>query len=102
MEKQKSTNPGVQQIIDILRPYRTEAIINYASLKQVMRFITRIEKCSRSKKIKHDVELVRTLIKPMMITAEEKEKRDIELKRFWYGPHYMMSREEYESKNKNE
>ena len=44
MEKQKNSNPGMQQIIDILRPFRTEATINYASLKQVMEFVTRIEK----------------------------------------------------------
>jgi len=95
MVKQKNVNPGVQQIIDILRPFRTEAIINYASLKQILKFVARIEKRSRSKNIKHNIKLIRALIKPMIITAEEKEKRDIEAKRHWYGPHYMRTHEEW-------
>ena len=93
MEKQKNSNPGMQQIIDILRPFRTEATINYASLKQVMEFVTRIEKRSRSKKIEHDVKLIRALIKPMMLPAEEKEteekeKQHIEAMKYWLGPNY--------------
>ena len=88
MVKQKNVNPGVKQIIDILRPFRTEATINYASLKQVMEFVTRIEKRSRSKKIEHDVKLIRALIKPMMLPAEEKEKQHIEAMKYWLGPNY--------------
>ncbi len=30
-----------------------------------------------------------------MITAEEKEKRDIEVKRYWHGPHYMRTHEDW-------
>ena len=78
---------GQKQIIEILRPFRTEATINYTSLKQVMTFVTRIKERSRSKKIKHDVKLIRTLIKPMMVSAEEKEKQDIIAMRHWRGPH---------------
>jgi SOS-response transcriptional repressor LexA len=95
MVKQKNISPGVQQIVDILRPYRTEAIVNYTSLKQVSKFVARIEKRSRSKNIKHDTKLIKALIKPMMITAEEKEKRDIEVKRHWHGPHYMRTHEDW-------
>ena len=61
MEKQKSTNPGVQQIIDILRPYRTEAMADYTSLNRIMEFVTRIEKRSRSEKIKHDINIPHTV-----------------------------------------
>lgn len=95
MEKQKNISPGVQQIIDILRPFRTEATIDYTSLKRVMEFVTRIEKRSRSDKIKHDVKLIRTLIKPMMVSAEEKEKRDIIAMRHWHGPHYKRDMSEW-------
>ena len=95
MEKQKNISPGVQQIIDILRPFRTEATIDYTSLKRVMEFVTRIEKRSRSDKIKHDVKLIRTLIKPMMVSAEEKEKRDIIAMRHWHGPHYKRDMDEW-------
>ena len=48
-------SPGVKQIIETLRPYRTEAMINYVSLKRISKFVTRIEKRSRSKNIKQDV-----------------------------------------------
>ena len=95
MVKQNNISPGVQQIIDILRPFRTEATTDYTSLKRVMEFVTRIEKRSRSKKIKHDVKLIRTLIKPMMVSAEEKEKRDIIAMRHWHGPHYKRDMDEW-------
>ena len=95
MEKQKNNNPGMQQIIDILRPFRTEATINYTSLKRVMEFVTRIEKRSRSDKIKHDIKLIRALIKPMMVSAEEKEKRDIIAMRHWHGPLYKRGMDEW-------
>ena len=95
MVKQKNVNPGVQQIIDILRPFRTEATIDYTSLNRVMEFVTRIEKRSRSDKIRHDVKLIRTLIKPMMVSAEEKEKRDIIAMRHWHGPLYKRGMDEW-------
>ena len=95
MVKLKNISPGVQQIIDILRPFRTEATIDYTSLNKVMEFVTRIEKRSRSDKIKHDVKLIRTLIKPMMVSAEEKEKRDIIAMRHWHGPHYKRDMDEW-------
>jgi hypothetical protein len=95
MEKQKSTNPGVQQIIDILRPYRTEAIADYTSLNRIMEFVTRIEKRSRSEKIKHDIKLIRALMKPMMITAEEREQQDIIAGRHWFGPHYKRDMDDW-------
>ena len=101
MEKQKSTNPGVQQIIDILRPYRTEAMADYTSLNRIMEFVTRIEKRSRSEKIKHDVKLIKALIKPMMITAEEKEKQDINSERQRFGPHYKRDINEWMNENDN-
>ena len=95
MVKQKNTSPGVQQIIDILRPYRTEAMADYTSLNRIMEFVTRIEKRSRSEKIKHDVKLIKALIKPMMVSAEEKEKRDIIAMRHWHGPHYKRDMSEW-------
>ena len=95
MEKQKSTNPAVQQIIDILRPYRTEAMADYTSLNRIMEFVTRIEKRSRSEKIKHDVKLIRALMKPMMITAEEREQQDIIAGRHWFGPQYKRDMDEW-------
>ena len=88
-------SPGVKQIIETLRPYRTEAMIDYVSLKQISKFITRIENRSRSKNIKQDVKLIRTLIKPMMVSAEEKEKRDIIAMRHWHGPHYKRDMDEW-------
>ena len=51
-------SPGVKQIIETLSPYRTEAMINYVSLKRISKFVTRIEKRSRSKNIKQDVKLI--------------------------------------------
>ena len=101
MEKQKNINPGVQQLIDILRPYRTEAMIDYTSLKRITEFVERIEKRSRSEKIKHDVKLIKALIKPMMITAEEKEKQDIISGRHWFGPHYKRDINEWMNENDN-
>ena len=95
MEKQKNINPGMQQIIDILRPFRTEATIDYTSLKKVMEFVTRIEKRSRSKNIKHDTKLIRALIKPMMLSAEEKEKQDIIAMRHWHGPLYKRDMDDW-------
>ena len=95
MIKQINVNPGVQQIIDILRPFRTDATIDYTSLKRVLEFVTRIEQRSRSDKIKHDVKLIRALIKPMMVSAEEKEKRDIIAMRHWRGPHYKRDMDEW-------
>jgi hypothetical protein len=95
MEKQKNSNPGMQQIIDILRPFRTEATIDYTSLKKVMEFVTRIEKRSRSKNIKHDTKLIRALIKPMMLSAEEKEKQDIIAMRHWHGPLYKRDMDDW-------
>ena len=89
---------GQQQIIDILRPFRTEATIDYTSLNKVMEFVTRIEKRSRSDKIRHDVKLIRTLIKPMMVTAEEKEETRIKAMRHWYGPHYKRDNNEWMDK----
>ena len=91
-------SPGVKQIIETLRPYRTEAMINYVSLKRISKFVTRIEKRSRSKNIKQDVKLIRALIKRMMITAEEKEKQDIIAMRHWHGPHYKRDMDEWMDK----
>ena len=85
----------MQQIIDILRPFRTEATIDYTSLKRVLEFVTRIEQRSRSDKIKHDIKLIRALIKPMMVSAEEKEKRDIIAMRHWHGPLYKRGMDEW-------
>jgi|TARA_B100001964_G_C14136899_1_gene555561 hypothetical protein len=43
-----------------------------------------------------------TLVNDQMEKEKEQAALDIEVKRVIHGPHYNMSREEYESKNKNE
>ena len=89
MVKQKNISPGVQQIIDILKPHRTEAVVNYLSLQRVINILENIKKRSRSKQIRMDVDIIKDTVTPMIITAEEHEKRRIEAMRHWMGPNYM-------------
>ena len=93
--KQKNISPGVKQIIETLKPYRTEAVINYLSLQRVINILENIKKRSRSKQIRMDVDIIKDTITPMIITAEEKEKRDIIAMRHWHGPHYKRDMDEW-------
>ena len=51
---------------------------------------------------KYNLKNIVTLVNDQMEKEKEQAALDIEVKRVIHGPHYNMSREEYESKNKNE
>lgn len=91
-------SPGVKQIIETLKPHRTEAVINYLALQRVINILEDIKKRSRSKQIRIDVDIIKDTVTPMIITAEEHEENRIKAMRHWYGPHYMRDNDEWMGK----
>ena len=91
-------SPGVKQIIETLKPHRTEAVINYLALQRVINILENIKKRSRSKQIKMDIDIIKDTVTSMIITAEEHEKNRIKVMRYWHGPHYMRDNDEWMDK----
>ena len=100
MAKLRSTNmsPGVKQIIETLKPYRTEAVINYLALHRVINILEDIKKRSRSKQIRMDIDIIKDTVTPMIITEEDHEEKRIKAMRHWYGPHYMRDNDDWLNK----